>query len=168
MRPVSEEVRHPRHSHRLGRVAAVAHAGSGAAVDHLLGQVLERPLARGVQLEGDLHERGTLGVGDDVRYLMLTPADRLTDALRVRRCQHRRQTVKVDWSLGTPSVDAVTESWANRSIRHDPEYQRGLQWKRRQQQLLIESIFSGCPLPRFNFERKASKDPRAPLSLAST
>ncbi len=67
--------------------------------------------------------------------------------------------MKVDWSLETLSVDAVTESWANRSIRPNPEYQRGLQWKRRQQQLLIDSIFRGYPLPRFYFERKASKDP---------
>jgi hypothetical protein len=47
--------------------------------------------------------------------------------------------VRVDWSLQTLSVDAVTGSWANRSIRPNPEYQRGLQWKRRQQQLLIDS-----------------------------
>jgi Protein of unknown function DUF262 len=67
--------------------------------------------------------------------------------------------VRVDWSLQTLSVDAVTGSWANRSIRPNPEYQRGLQWKRRQQQLLIDSIFRGYPLPRFYFERKASKDP---------
>ncbi|MGH9304475.1 MAG: DUF262 domain-containing protein [Acidimicrobiales bacterium] len=67
--------------------------------------------------------------------------------------------MRVDWSLQTLSVDAVTESWANRSIRPNPEYQRGLQWKRRQQQLLIDSIFRGYPLPRFYFERKASKDP---------
>ncbi|MGH9107138.1 MAG: DUF262 domain-containing protein [Acidimicrobiales bacterium] len=53
----------------------------------------------------------------------------------------------------------MTGSWANRSIRPNPEYQRGLQWKRRQQQLLIDSIFRGYPLPRFYFERKASQDP---------
>ena len=59
----------------------------------------------------------------------------------------------------TLSVDAVTGSWANRSIRPNPEYQRGLQWKRRQQQLLIDSIFRGYPLPRFYFERSDHRPP---------
>ena len=67
--------------------------------------------------------------------------------------------MKVDLSLQALSVDAVTASWGNRSIRPNPEYQRGLQWKRRQQQVLIDSVFRGYPLPRFYFERKASRDP---------
>jgi hypothetical protein len=47
----------------------------------------------------------------------------------------------------------------NRSVRPNPEYQRGLQWKRRQQQLLIDSIFRGYPLPRFYFELRRTTDP---------
>ncbi len=67
--------------------------------------------------------------------------------------------MKIDWSRDSLTVAAVTESWNNRSVRPNPEYQRGLQWKRRQQQLLIDSIFRGYPLPRFYFERKLSMDP---------
>lgn len=67
--------------------------------------------------------------------------------------------MRIDWERSSLTVAAVTESWNNRSIRPNPEYQRGLQWKRRQQQLLIDSIFRGYPLPRFYFERKLSRDP---------
>jgi hypothetical protein len=67
--------------------------------------------------------------------------------------------MKIDSSHGSLTVAAVTESWANRTIRPNGEYQRGLQWKRPQQQLLIDSIFRGYPLPRFYFECKLSKDP---------
>ncbi len=67
--------------------------------------------------------------------------------------------MKIDWTRTSLTIDAVTASWANRSIRPNPEYQRGLQWKRRQQQLLIDSVFRGYPLPRFYFERKVTRDP---------
>lgn len=67
--------------------------------------------------------------------------------------------MKIDRSRTSLTVDVVTESWSNRSMRPNREYQRGLQWKLRQQQLLIDSIFRGYPLPRFYFERKLSKDP---------
>lgn len=66
--------------------------------------------------------------------------------------------MKVDWTRTSLTVEAVTASWSNRSLRPNPEYQRGLQWKRPQQQLLIDSIFRGYPLPRFYFERKMSRD----------
>jgi len=67
--------------------------------------------------------------------------------------------VKIDWSRESLTVAAVTDSWVNRSVRPNPEYQRGLQWKRRQQQLLIDSIFRGYPLPRFYFELRRTTDP---------
>jgi hypothetical protein len=67
--------------------------------------------------------------------------------------------MKIDWSVESLTVASLTESWSNRSVRPNPEYQRGLQWKRRQQQLLIDSIFRGYPLPRFYFEKKLSRDP---------
>ena len=38
--------------------------------------------------------------------------------------------MKIDWEHSSLTVAAVTESWNNRSVRPNPEYQRGLQWKR--------------------------------------
>lgn len=67
--------------------------------------------------------------------------------------------MRIDWSRDSLTVAAVTDSWANRSVRPNPEYQRGLQWKRRQQQLLIDSMFRGYPLPRFYFELRRTTDP---------
>lgn len=56
------------------------------------------------------------------------------------------------------SVDALTESWIKNSIRPNPEYQRGSTWRLRQQQLLIDSVLRGYPLPRFYFQSKQSTD----------
>lgn len=56
------------------------------------------------------------------------------------------------------TIGALTESWINNSIRPNPEYQRGSTWSPRQQQLLIDSVLRGYPLPRFYFERKSSRD----------
>ena len=67
--------------------------------------------------------------------------------------------MKIDWSRNSLTVEAVTDSWVNRSVRPNPEYQRGLQWNRRQQQLLIDSMFRGYPLPRFYFEIRRTTDP---------
>ncbi|MDA8297987.1 MAG: hypothetical protein M0004_15670 [Actinomycetota bacterium] len=74
---MGEEVRYARDGHRLGRVVAVATAILEPPVGHLLGQALDGPLARRVQLEGDLDQRGAFGVGDDVGDL--AAADRLAD-----------------------------------------------------------------------------------------
>jgi hypothetical protein len=71
----------------------------------------------------------------------------------------RGRAVKIDWSRTSLTVEVVTASWANRSIRPNPEYQRGLRWKRRQQQLLIDSVFRYYPLPRFYFQLTISQDP---------
>ncbi len=66
--------------------------------------------------------------------------------------------MKVDWTRKSLTVEAVTASWSNRSLRPNPEYQRGWQWRRAQQQLLIDSMFRGYPLPRFYFQRKVGQD----------
>jgi hypothetical protein len=39
-----------------------------------------------------------------------------------------------------------------------PRVPRGSSWKRRQQQLLIDSLFRKYPLPRFYFEQRTSRD----------
>lgn len=67
--------------------------------------------------------------------------------------------MKVDASFSSLPVSSVVESWANRSIRPDPEYQRGRAWNLRQKQLLVDSVFRGYPLPRFYFYLQRSKDP---------
>ena len=56
------------------------------------------------------------------------------------------------------SIERLTASWLNNTIRPNPEYQRGSTWRRRQQQLLIDSVLRGYPLPRFYFEQKTSVD----------
>ncbi len=56
------------------------------------------------------------------------------------------------------SIEALTDSWINNSIRPNPEYQRGSTWRLRQQQLLIDSVLRGYPLPRFYFQKKTSND----------
>jgi hypothetical protein len=58
----------------------------------------------------------------------------------------------------TLTVENLTAAWLNNSIRPNPEYQRGSAWKRRQQQLLIDSVLRGYPLPRFYFEQKTTSD----------
>lgn len=58
----------------------------------------------------------------------------------------------------TLSVGALTDSWINNSIRPNPEYQRGSTWRLRQQQLLIDSVLRGYPLPRFYFQSKQTTD----------
>ncbi len=74
---MGEQVRHARHGERPGRVAIVAPPVAKPSVRHLLGQALDGPLSGGVQFEGGPHERGALGVADDVGHL--APADRLAD-----------------------------------------------------------------------------------------
>ncbi len=59
----------------------------------------------------------------------------------------------------TLSIEKLTDSWINNSIRPNPEYQRGSTWRLRQQQLLIDSVLRGYPLPRFYFQQKRSNDP---------
>ncbi|MDA8297664.1 MAG: hypothetical protein M0004_13955 [Actinomycetota bacterium] len=119
---MGEEVRHARDGHRLGRVATVASPVAKPPVGHLLGQPLDGPLARRVELEGDSHERGALRVGDDVGDL--AAADRLSDvqvaegglvgvAAELRLLAHAlsdlgRQVGRVE--LGHQRVDALHEA----------------------------------------------------------
>jgi Protein of unknown function DUF262 len=49
------------------------------------------------------------------------------------------------------TIDQVVKSWQSNSLRPNLEYQRGATWKLKQQQLLIDSVFRGYPLPRFYF-----------------
>lgn len=58
----------------------------------------------------------------------------------------------------TLTIRALTDAWINNSIRPNPEYQRGSSWRQRQQQLLVDSVLRGYPLPRFYFQQKTSKD----------
>lgn len=55
-------------------------------------------------------------------------------------------------------VEQVIGSWAEGGLRLNPEYQRGSVWNRRQQQLLIDSVFRGYPLPRFYFYGERAHD----------
>jgi hypothetical protein len=59
----------------------------------------------------------------------------------------------------TLTIRALTDAWINNSIRPNPEYQRGSSWRRRQQQLLVDSVLRGYSLPRFYFQQKISTDP---------
>ena len=70
-----------------------------------------------------------------------------------------RSLVKIEGGVTELAIENVVSSWENRSIRPDPEYQRGRAWNVRQQQLLIDSIFRGYPLPRFYFYSERSTDP---------
>ncbi|MGD0380319.1 MAG: hypothetical protein ABSC30_10075 [Acidimicrobiales bacterium] len=74
---VGEQAGEARDGECLGAVVAVAAPVAKAPVRDLLGQALDRPLARGVQLEGGFDERGAFGVRDDVRDL--AAADGLAD-----------------------------------------------------------------------------------------
>lgn len=58
----------------------------------------------------------------------------------------------------TLTIERLTKSWIDKSVRPNPEYQRGSTWKLRQKQLLIDSIFRGYPLPRFYFEQRSAID----------
>jgi len=54
------------------------------------------------------------------------------------------------------TVDDLTASW-HKTVQQNPEYQRGSKWRLEQQQLLIDSIFRGYPLPRFYFRMHQEK-----------
>jgi hypothetical protein len=53
----------------------------------------------------------------------------------------------------------VVEGWKRRSIRPNPEYQRGRAWSLDQRRLLIDSALRGYPLPRFYFSVEQAHDP---------
>ena len=45
------------------------------------------------------------------------------------------------------SVQTLLESFRNRTLQPDQEYQRGEDWKDEQKQRFIDSLFRGYPLP---------------------
>lgn len=57
------------------------------------------------------------------------------------------------------TVEAVVNGFARQSIIPDPEYQRGKEWTQKQQQVLVDSIYRGYPLPRFYFSLQEATDP---------
>lgn len=57
------------------------------------------------------------------------------------------------------TVDVIVRGWEQKSIRPDPEYQRGRAWSVRQQALLVDSVLRGYPLPRLYFYRQQAVDP---------
>lgn len=66
--------------------------------------------------------------------------------------------MRVATTPDTLSIKALTDAWINNSVRPNPEYQRGSTWRLRQQQLLVDSVFRGYPLPRFYFQQKSTVD----------
>ena len=67
--------------------------------------------------------------------------------------------MKIRQDVKSLTVESVADSWANSTIRANPEYQRGIAWTASQRKLLIDSIFRGYPLPRFYFHMKTATDP---------
>ncbi len=66
--------------------------------------------------------------------------------------------MRVATTPDTLSIKALTDAWIYNSVRPNPEYQRGSTWRLRQQQLLVDSVFRGYPLPRFYFQQKSTVD----------
>jgi hypothetical protein len=63
----------------------------------------------------------------------------------------------VSSDVTTLPVSRIIDSWSDRTLRPNEEYQRGEAWSVSQQKLLIDSILRGYPLPRFYFHRKAKE-----------
>jgi Protein of unknown function DUF262 len=61
-------------------------------------------------------------------------------------------------------VGNLATNWTNRTLRANPEYQRGLVWTMIQKQRLIDSVFRGYPLPSFYFRSKEVKGPDGSVS----
>jgi hypothetical protein len=53
----------------------------------------------------------------------------------------------------------LVEGYQHHTIAPKPEYQRGLAWSKKQQQLLVDSVLRGYPLPRFYFALEEATDP---------
>lgn len=60
--------------------------------------------------------------------------------------------MRVDDGTDVLTIKAVVEAWDSGGLRMNREYQRGLVWSRRQQQMLVDSVLRGYPLPRFYFK----------------
>ncbi|MBI1785339.1 DUF262 domain-containing protein [Candidatus Sumerlaeota bacterium] len=59
--------------------------------------------------------------------------------------------------INTKTVQEIIEMRRNDFLKVNPEYQRGAVWDRRQEQLLIDSILRGYPIPLFYFHFKKSQ-----------
>jgi len=53
----------------------------------------------------------------------------------------------------------MAQNWTSRTLRVNPEYQRGLVWTPVQKQRLVDSVFRGYPLPSFYFRVTTHKGP---------
>jgi hypothetical protein len=67
--------------------------------------------------------------------------------------------MKVSSEKSSLTVGALVDSWQHRTVRPNPEYQRGRAWNQKQQQLLIDSVLRGYPLPRLYFYMDRARDP---------
>jgi hypothetical protein len=57
----------------------------------------------------------------------------------------------------TLPIGNIIQSWENRTLHPNEEYQRGESWSLSQQKLLIDSVLRGYPLPRFYFHSKTKE-----------
>jgi uncharacterized protein with ParB-like and HNH nuclease domain len=60
--------------------------------------------------------------------------------------------MKTDTEFVTTTIDELTRLWQDGLISQNPEYQRGQQWGLEQQQMLVDSVFRGYPLPKLYFQ----------------
>jgi hypothetical protein len=60
--------------------------------------------------------------------------------------------MKTDVEFVTTTIDELTRLWQDGLISQNPEYQRGQQWGLEQQQMLVDSVFRGYPLPKLYFQ----------------
>jgi len=99
-----------------------------------------------------------IGVRDPGSHLRAPRSPCSPRRLTVARCPDPRQSHLVptgkrehEMQIRTDktelSVDAVVQGYVRQSIAPKPEYQRGRAWGERQQQLLVDSILRGYPLP---------------------
>ncbi|HYW86658.1 MAG TPA: DUF262 domain-containing protein, partial [Chloroflexota bacterium] len=73
--------------------------------------------------------------------------------------------MKTDTELVTTTVDELTQQWQDGLISQNPEYQRGQQWALEQQQMLVDSVFRGYPLPKLYFQEHTTPGLRGQESI---
>lgn len=67
--------------------------------------------------------------------------------------------MRVRTDLTTLTAQTLVDGWKGQTITPKAEYQRGRAWSERQQQLLVDSVLRGYPLPRFYFSVEETVDP---------
>ena len=75
-------------------------------------------------------------------------------------CLTYTRPVRVRADVTTFSVETLIEAWERKTVEPDPEYQRGLTWRRHQQQLLVDSLLREYPLPRISRINRVTQRPR--------